>query len=338
MATIARFSRKVFSGIQPTGVPHLGNYFGAITQWTALQEEVETKCLYSVVDLHSVTVPHYDPKALQEKIEVTTASLLACGVRSDTLFLQSMVPEHGQLCWLFNCISTMNKMYHFPQFKEKSQGMRETPLGLYLYPILQSADVLLYKGTHVPVGQDQLPHIHLINDIAHTFNKRFGKNIFPKCKPILDTKSSRLRDLRYPDKKMSKSADPKGKIDLNESPDNIRSKIKKSMTDCQSEITFEPETRPGVSNLVLIHSLCSGKSTAEIVASAKGIDTGQYKEAVAIAVIERLTPIRARMNELLQNRSYLWQLLKTNSEALRPEAQSTLEEARIAMGMMRSTS
>ncbi|OQR67510.1 tryptophan--tRNA ligase [Tropilaelaps mercedesae] len=172
MSTAARFSRRIFSGIQLTKVSHLGNYFGAIKQWIVLQQNDDAKCLFSIVDLHSITIPHYDPKELRGKIELMTASLLACGVRPNTLFLQSMVPEHGQLCWLFSCISTMNKMYHFPQFKEKTAKTTETPLGIYLYPILQAADVLLYKSTHVPVGEDQLPHINLIKDIAQTFNKR----------------------------------------------------------------------------------------------------------------------------------------------------------------------
>ncbi|OQR67509.1 tryptophan--tRNA ligase [Tropilaelaps mercedesae] len=229
---------------------------------------------------------------------------------------------------------TMNKMYHFSHFKEKTAKTTETPLGIYLYPILQAADVLLYKGTHVPVGEDQLPHINLIKDIAQTFNKRFGQMVFPECQPLLYSDCARLRDLRYPSNKMSKSANPKGRIDLNELPDSIRLKIKKAVTDSRSEITFEPESRPGVSNLVLIHALCSGQETADVVASAEGLDTGQYKEAVATAVIELLTPIRKRIIHIMEDRIALWKLLETNAERIRPEAQKTLTEARDAMGMV----
>ncbi|XP_003741724.1 uncharacterized protein LOC100899361 [Galendromus occidentalis] len=330
-SALAKFPRRVYSGIQPTGVPHLGNYFGAINQWIKLQKSSD--CLICVVDLHSVTIPHYDPPVLRSNIELMTASLLACGVNADSIYLQSLVPEHGQLAWMFNCISTMNRMYHFPQFKEKSTGMKETPLGLYLYPLLQAADVLLFKGTHVPVGEDQLPHIHLIKDIAETFNKRFGKTVFPYCEPLLNTDSARVRDLKNPEKKMSKSALPHGRIDITDPPDTVRNKIRKAMTDCTSAVTFNPTQRPGVSNLVLLHSLCSGQSIDDIVRDAKELDTGKYKGVVAEAVVEFLNPIRERTEELNGDKQMLWQILRRNAERVRVQAAQTLEEARVAMGM-----
>ncbi|XP_064473323.1 tryptophan--tRNA ligase, mitochondrial-like isoform X2 [Ornithodoros turicata] len=329
------FPRRAFSGIQPTGVPHLGNLFGAIRQWTRLQDS-GMECIFSIVDLHSITLPHYSTEELRSNIEVMTASLLACGVDPEKciLFLQSQVPEHGQLAWILCCLQTMAQLQHFPQLKEKTSGMKETPLGLYLYPVLQSADVLLYKGTDVPVGEDQLPHVYLMQDLAETFNKRFG-TVFPPPKPLLvEGPAVRLRNLRDPTKKMSKShPDPKGRIDLDDSPDQIRSKIRKALTDFTSKVTYEPEERPAVANLVALHSLLTDKTPEEICSSVQHLDTGKYKTEVAEAAVEVLVPIQRRLQEHLKDRAHLWKLLDRGSLRAREIAIRTLEEVRRASGM-----
>lgn len=313
----------------------MGNLFGAIRQWTRLQDS-GTECIFSIVDLHSITLPHYDPNELRSNIEVMTASLLACGVDPDKclLFLQSQVPEHGQLSWILCCLRTTAQLQHFPQLKEKTVGMKETPLGLYLYPVLQSADVLLYKATDVPVGEDQLPHVYLMRDLAEAFNKRFGP-VFPEPKPLLvDGPATRLRNLRDPSKKMSKShPDPKSRIDLDDPPDRIRSKIRKALTDFTSEVTYDPEGRPAVANLVVLHGLLTGRTPQQICESARHLDTAGYKTVVAEAAVEALRPVRQRLEEYLRDRGHLWKVLDAGAVRAREVAAATLDEVRGASGM-----
>ncbi|XP_029841205.2 tryptophan--tRNA ligase, mitochondrial [Ixodes scapularis] len=331
----AVFPRKVFSGIQPTGVPHLGNYFGAIRQWTELQDS-GVECVFSVVDLHSITRPHYDPNVLRNNIEVMTATLLACGIdpEKSLLFLQSQVPEHGQLSWILSCLHTTARLQHFPQYKEKTAGLKEVPLGLYLYPVLQCADVLLYKATDVPVGHDQLPHIYLVQDAAEAFNKRFG-TVFPRPEPLLVSGvASRLRDLRDPSKKMSKSGDdPRTFVALDDPPEVVRSKFRKALTDCTSRVAYEPDSRPAVANLVAMHSLLTGQNPEEVCLAASDLDTGQFKTRLAEAAVSFLAPIQDRMRAHLSDRHRLWRLLEEGALKARQMAAETLGEALAASGM-----
>ncbi|KAL1436084.1 hypothetical protein MTO96_010834 [Rhipicephalus appendiculatus] len=245
---------------------------------------------------------------LRENIEFMTASLLACGIDPERciLFLQSQIPEHAELSWILGCLLTTARLQHLPTLKDKTAGMKETPLGLYLYPVLQSADVLLYKATQVPVGKDQLPHIFLVQDTAELFNKRFGL-VFPRPEALLVSgEAGRLRHLRDPTKKMSKSSDdPRSYVALDDPPDAVRKKIKRAITDCTSKVTYEPESRPGVANLVTLHSLLTGLSPEEVCLQAEGLDTGQFKLVVADAAVSFLEPIQQRMREHLSDRARL---------------------------------
>ncbi|XP_077487243.1 tryptophanyl-tRNA synthetase, mitochondrial [Amblyomma americanum] len=329
------FPSRVFSGIQPSGVPHLGNYFGAIQKWKALQDS-NHDCIFSIVDLHSITKPHYDPNRLRTNIELMTASLLACGIdpEKSILFLQSQVPEHAELSWILGCLHTTARLQHLPQLKDKTAGMKETPLGLYLYPVLQCADVMLYKATKVPVGKDQLPHIYLVQDTAETFNKRFGL-IFPVPEPLLVSgEAGRLRHLRDPTKKMSKSSDdPRSYVALDDTPSAVRDKIKKALTDCTSRVTYEPESRPAVANLVALHSLLTGLSPEEVCREAEGLDTGKFKLVIADAAVSFLAPIQERMQEYLLDRAHLWHILEEGSRRAREIALRTMDEVHRASGM-----
>lgn len=329
------FPERAFSGIQPSGVPHLGNYFGAIQKWKTLQDS-GSDCIFSVVDLHSITKPHYDPGKLRENIELMTASLLACGIDPErcTLFLQSQIPEHAELSWILGCLLTTARLQHLPTLKDKTAGMKETPLGLYLYPVLQSADVLLYKATQVPVGKDQLPHIFLIQDAAELFNKRFGL-VFPRPEALLVSgEAGRLRHLRDPTKKMSKSSDdPRSYVALDDPPEAVRKKIKRAITDCTSKVTYEPESRPGVANLVALHSLLTGLSPEEVCLQAEGLDTGQFKLVVADAAVSFLEPIQQRMWEHLSDRARLWSILEEGSRRARRIAVRTMDEVHRVSGM-----
>ncbi|CAB3381191.1 Hypothetical predicted protein [Cloeon dipterum] len=251
--------KRIFSGIQPTGSLHIGNYFGAVRRWKELQDKGED-VIFSVVDLHSITL-RQEPKELSQNILNCTASLLASGIDAEKciLFLQSSVSRHAELSWVLACLATMPRLGHLPQYKEKSASMKEIPLGLFIYPVLQSADIMLYKATHVPVGEDQLQHIQLAQHLGNTFNARYG-HTFPPIKAMVEESGvARLRSLRNPEKKMSKSdPDPKSRISLVDEPKVIVEKCKKAITDFTSEVTYDPEGRRGVATLIDLVSLCTG--------------------------------------------------------------------------------
>ncbi|XP_052860504.1 tryptophan--tRNA ligase, mitochondrial [Anopheles cruzii] len=328
----APWPRKVFSGVQPTGALHIGNYLGAVKRWVELQEAGED-VTYCIVDLHSMTLPP-EPEALRHNTLQMTATLLACGIdpSKSTLFLQSAVPQHAELSWILGCLTTMARLTHLPQYKEKSANMKEIPLGLYLYPVLQAADIMLYKATHVPVGEDQIQQLQLAQSLSRAFNNKYGRT-FPFCETLVND-GSRLKSLRDPAKKMSKSdPDPKSCIMLIDSPDAVLEKIKKSVTDFRSEVTFEPQERPGVSNLVTIHSLVSGKTVDEICREAVGKNTGQYKLVVAEALIEHLRPIRERLERYTRNVGYLASVIEQGSERARAVAEVTIDEVKEKIGV-----
>ncbi|EDV97852.1 uncharacterized protein LOC6557638 [Drosophila grimshawi] len=329
-----RWSRKIFSGIQPTGSLHLGNYLGAVRKWTHLQKARENVTL-CIVDMHSITMPH-NPPMLRENIFMMAATLLACGVdpAQSTLFVQSGVMEHAELNWILSSLTTMPRLAQLPQFKEKSRRVKDVPLGLYVYPVLQAADIMLYKATHVPVGADQLQHIQLAQHLIRAFNTRYGE-MFPECSPMIEENdASRVLSLREPSKKMSKSdQDPRGTINLSDSPELIREKIKKAVTDFTSDITYSPSMRPGVSNLVNIHSHVTDESIATVVEEAKLLDTAKYKERVADAVIEHLRPIREKINMHLANERELCYVLEMGAEKARKVAQHTMSEVKQRLGL-----
>ncbi|KAM9851299.1 tryptophan--tRNA ligase, mitochondrial [Aulostomus maculatus] len=322
---------RVFSGIQPTGVPHLGNFLGALENWVSLQN-CYPSVLYSIADLHSITQPQ-DPAQLRSNILDMTASLLACGIdpKRAMLFQQSQVSEHAELSWILGCLTSMPRLRHLPQWKMKSKLKNEGSVGLYTYPVLQAADILLYKSTHVPVGVDQVHHLELAKDLAQIFNNRFGE-LFPQPCALLSS-TRKVKSLRDPSAKMSKS-DPQrlATIFITDSPDDIVFKIRRAITDFTSEVTFDPEMRPGVSNLVTIHATMAMISIEEAISHARGLDTGAYKNLVAEAVIQRLTPIREEIKRLRSDWAHLEGVLAQGSWRARELAAPVLQEVRQRVG------
>ncbi|KAG1679910.1 Tryptophan--tRNA ligase, mitochondrial [Nymphon striatum] len=326
-----------FSGIQPTGSLHLGNLFGAVKQWVDIQKQPETLSIISIVDYHAITLPQ-QPEILRNNTLEMIATLLACGVNPDKtiLFQQSKVTEHTELAWLLGCITTMARLSHLPQYKEKKKLIKEIPLGIYTYPVLQSADILLYKTTTVPVGEDQLQHVQLAQHLAEGFNKKFGK-CFPIPKVSVGNHESlpKVMSLRNPDIKMSKSdADPKSVINVIDSPNVIREKLKKAVTDCTSAVEYDPEKRHAVANLIKLHSHFSGKSIHQICCENKNLDTGKYKMVIADELIEYLKPIQEEVHELLNNPSLLQQKIEMGSARAKEIALNTITEVKSKMGLI----
>ena len=324
----------MFSGIQPTGVPHLGNYLGALESWVALQGQYPS-VLYSIVDLHSLTQPQ-PPAQLRRNIQDMAASLLACGIDPHTsiLFQQSQVPEHAELSWILGCLTSMPRLRHLPQWKMKSSKQKgaEGSVGLYTYPVLQAADILLYKATHVPVGEDQVQHLELAQDLARIFNNQYG-DTFPEPKALLSA-TRKVKSLRDPSSKMSKSdIQHMATVYLTDSPDDIALKIRKAVTDHTSQVTFDPAERPGVSNLVTIHAAVAGVTVEEAVERAHGMDTGQYKSLVVEEVVHRLTPIREEIQRLTADRGHLESLLSQGTLRAREVAAPIMMEVRRRVGL-----
>ncbi|XP_067301089.1 tryptophan--tRNA ligase, mitochondrial [Pseudorasbora parva] len=329
--TTSHHKGQVFSGIQPTGVPHLGNYLGALESWVSLQNEYSS-ILYSIVDLHSITQPQ-DPQILRDNILDMAASLLACGIdpTRSILFQQSQVAEHAELSWILGCLTSMPRLRHLPQWKMKSNLKNEGSVGLYTYPVLQAADILLYKSTHVPVGEDQIQHLELAQDLARIFNNQYGE-FFPEPRALLSV-TRKVKSLRDPTSKMSKSDPQKlSTIFLNDTPDDIVFKIRRAVTDLTSEVTYEPESRPGVSNLISMHAAVSTQSVEEVVQLAEGMDTGEYKKLVAEAIVQKLQPIRLEIQRLRDDRGYLESLLAKGAEKARSLAVPVMTEVRKLLG------
>ncbi|XP_054420741.1 tryptophan--tRNA ligase, mitochondrial isoform X1 [Pteronotus mesoamericanus] len=326
--------RRVFSGIQPTGIPHLGNYLGAIESWVSLQDEPGS-VLYSIVDLHSLTVPQ-DPATLRQSILDMTAALLACGINPEKsiLFQQSQVAEHTQLSWVLTCMVRLPRLQHLHQWKTKTAGQRhEGTVGLLTYPVLQAADILLYRSTHVPVGEDQVQHMELVQDLARGFNKKYGE-FFPVPKSIL-TSMKKVKSLRDPSAKMSKSdPDKLATVRITDSPEEIVQKFRKAMTDFTSAVTYDPARRPGVSNLVAIHSAVTGLPVEEVVRQSSGIDTARYKLLVADAVIEKFTPIKSELEKLKLDKDHLEKVLQVGSAKAKELAYPVWQEVKKLVGFL----
>lgn len=327
-------ARRIVSGIQPTGSLHLGNYLGAIKKWVELQNSGE-EAFYSIADLHAITVPQ-NPKNLQKGILEMTASLLACGVDPEkcVLFQQSRVFYHTQLCWVLASLTTMAKLGQQAQLREKRNILQELSTALYLYPVLQAADILLYRATLVPVGEDQISHLNLASFLARTFNKRFG-NTFPIPQALINEDSSRrLKSLRNPLNKMSKSdQDPRSRINLYDSSDDILTKCKKAVTDCISAVAYDPDNRPGISNLLVIHSSLTGKSIDTICQEAAGKESGEYKLSMAHEIIEVLRPIREKYHHLINEPAYLENVLETGAQRAETHAHETWQDVKRKIGI-----
>jgi tryptophanyl-tRNA synthetase len=301
---------NLFSGMQPSaGSLHLGNYLGALVNWVNMQEDYNAH--YCVVDLHAITVSQ-DPKELQQNTRITAAQYLAAGIdeNKSTLFVQSHVPAHAQLAWVLMTITGFGEAGRMTQFKDKSQkaGADSTSVGLFTYPILQAADILLYQPKAVPVGEDQRQHIELTRDLATRFNSRFGETfVIPEVVILKET--AKIYDLQNPEAKMSKSGDPKGLVNIMDETSVIVKKIKSAVTDTDGVIKFDREAKPGVSNLLGIHSAISGQSIDALVNHFDGKGYGDLKSEVADVVLSVVEPIRDRANELLADPAELDRLL-----------------------------
>ncbi|MBH1935932.1 tryptophan--tRNA ligase [Streptomyces sp. AV19] len=327
---------RVLSGIQPTaGSFHLGNYLGAVRQWVALQESHDA--FYMVVDLHAITVPQ-DPAELRANTRLAAAQLLAAGLDPDrcTLFVQSHVPEHAQLGWVMNCLTGFGEASRMTQFKDKSarQGADRTTVGLFTYPVLQVADILLYQANAVPVGEDQRQHIELTRDLAERFNGRYG-DTFTVPAPYILKETAKIYDLQDPAVKMSKSAStPKGLINLLDEPKVSAKKIKSAVTDTDTVIRFDAEKKPGVSNLLTIYSTLTGTGIAELEQKYEGKGYGALKTDLAEVMVEWVTPFRARTQEYLDDPETLDAVLAKGAEKARAVAAETLARAYEKVGFL----
>jgi len=321
--------KRVLSGIQPTSDSfHLGNYLGAVKQWVALQDGHDT--FYCIVDLHALTI-ETEPALMHKRTLASAAQLIALGISPEksTLFVQSQVPQHNQLCWLMECMAGFGEASRMTQFKDKSSklGADSARVALFTYPMLQAADILLYQADLVPVGEDQRQHIELTRDLAGRFNTRYGQTFTIPDGYILKT-AAKINDLQEPTAKMSKSSgSAAGVIEIMDAPEVNAKKIKSSMTDAGSEVRFDEKEKPGISNLLTIHSALSGSSIATLENEFAGKGYGDFKSAVADVVVEYLRPIRAKALELLVDEKHLIDLLHDGAAKARTVATGTLETA-----------
>jgi tryptophanyl-tRNA synthetase len=328
--------KRVLSGIQPTHDSfHLGNYLGALKQWVELQEDHDA--FYCVVDLHALTI-ETEPALLRKRILASAAQLIALGVNPDkcTLFLQSHVAEHNQLGWIMECLAGFGEASRMTQFKDKSQktGTDRTVVGLFTYPMLQAADILLYQANLVPVGEDQRQHIELTRDLAGRFNSRYGQTFQIPDAYILKS-GAKINDLQDPTSKMSKSASSmQGVIEIMDTPEINLKKIKSAMTDTGREVLFDEKEKPGISNLLTIHSALSGQKIGEIEKEYEGKGYGDFKTGVAEVVIDVLKPVRERALQLLEDETYLLKILASGAVKARSVAEKTMQSTYQNLGLV----
>ena len=328
--------KRVLSGIQPTADSfHLGNYLGAIKQWVELQKDHDA--FYCVVDLHALTV-ETDPALLRRRTLTAVAQLIALGLdpKKCTLFVQSHLSEHNQLAWVLECLTGFGEAGRMTQFKDKSQksGSDRTVVGLFTYPILQAADIMLYQANLVPVGEDQRQHIELTRDLGERFNSRFGKTLTVPEAYILK-RGAKINDLQDPSAKMSKSSvSAAGVIDILDSSDVNRKKIKSAVTDMGKEVRFDEKEKAGISNLLTIHSALSGKTIQELEDEFQGKGYGDFKGAVAEVVVSYFEPVRKQTEELLAEPKTLQEIMVEGAEKARSVASKTLSDVYNALGLV----
>lgn len=322
---------RIFSGIQPTGNLHIGNYLGAVRRWADLQNGNDA--IYCIVDEHAITVPQ-DPEKLREAILDLGITLLAAGIDPDKsiIFIQSHVPAHAELGWIMNTFTPMGELERMTQYKDKKE--KSTFAGLFNYPTLMAADILLYKTESVPVGEDQVQHIELARSLAERFNNKFGETfILPQAH--IQKETARIMSLTDPIKKMSKSDESdKSRINLSDSPDAIRGKIKSAVTDSGSEIKYDPKEKPAVSNLLDIYASFSGQPVANIETEFQGKSYVEFKDALAEVVVAGLTPFQQRYNELQKERSEVLELLKRGAEKASAIANPMLASVKEKIGFI----
>ncbi|HEX5624611.1 MAG TPA: tryptophan--tRNA ligase [Saprospiraceae bacterium] len=325
----------VFSGIQPTGKLHLGRYFGAIQNWVRLQDSYD--CIYSIVDYHAMTMP-YDPAKLRENVWNLAIDLIACGVDSKNLFIQSMVPEHTELCWILGCMCSNGELSRMTQFKDKSQQVKEKAkdefisAGLYVYPVLQAADILIYKADYVPVGKDQEQHLELTRNIAARFNSVCGKEYF-QLPESLHTEVPKVMSTADPLKKMSASAGDKHFIDLYAPEEQIRKQIRSAVTDT-GEAT-KGVMSPGVENLFSLLLACKSLQHGPLMESynSGSLSYSVLKDAVADAIIELVRPFQQRRSELVSDKKAIKEQIKKSGAAIRERAAATVKEVKMLTGI-----
>ena len=324
---------RVLSGIQPTGELHIGNYLGMIKQSLELQER--TECLFPIVDLHAITIP-YQPEDFQKRILETAISYLAVGFdpEKSILFVQSQVKEHTELTWLLSTVTSVGDLLRMTQFKEKSKQFKKAVnAGLLNYPILQAADILLYQADSVPVGKDQLQHVELARTIARKFNQRFGKT-FIEPKAQIPKIGAKIMALNNPKQKMSKSLGPQSYLSLFDEPEEIKKKIMAAVTDPGKVIKYDPKKKPGISNLLTIYSLFSGKSIKELEKKFKSSGYEKFKKSLAELLINSLEPLSKKRKELLTREVYVREILEQGRKKAQIIAQSTMQEVKKKMGLI----
>ncbi len=325
--------QRVFSGIQPSGDLTVGNYLGAIKNWVAIQERYEN--FFCVVDLHALTVSQ-DPKVLRRKVREITAIYLASGIdpEESVIFRQSHVAEHSELTWLLNCVARFGELSRMTQFKDKAQrgGADSASVGLFDYPVLMAADILLYKAHSVPVGEDQRQHLELTRVLARRFNHLYGET-FVVPEPMILKTGARVMALDDPTAKMSKSSEVAGSyVAILDEPDTVRKKIRRAKTDSGTEVSASPD-KPALTNLIDVHTAFTGRSAEEISADYEGKGYGDFKKDLGEIVVEGLAPIRERTLELLDDPKELDEVLENGAERAREVAASTLHDARVKMGL-----
>jgi tryptophanyl-tRNA synthetase len=325
---------RILSGVQPTGNTHLGNYVGAFRQW--VQQQHEFDAFFPIVDLHAITLP-YNPAELRARTLETATILLAVGLDPDvcTVFVQSHVPEHTELAWLFNNIVTVGELRRMTQFKARAALGSEgaVPVGYFNYPVLQAADILVYKADRVPVGEDQRQHLELTREVAQTFNARYGQT-FALPEPYIPKVGGRVMDLQQPEAKMSKSAaSPAGRVHLLDPPAAIRKKVRSAVTDSGREVVARPD-KPAISNLLELYSIASGRSVGELERQYQGRGYGDFKADLAEELVAWLAPVRDRYEALRADPERLAAVLEAGAAKARSIAGGTLAEVRERMGFL----
>lgn len=326
---------RVFSGIQPTGNLHLGNYLGAIKNWVGMQDNYE--CLYCIVDLHAITVAQ-DPVELRANTREVTAGLIAAGINPERsiIFNQSQVSGHAELAWLFNCVTPLGWLNRMTQFKEKAGKKRENAvLGLYAYPVLMAADILLYRATHVPVGEDQKQHLELSRDIAGAFNRLFGRDYFPLPEPMILGAATRVMSLRDGRAKMSKSeASENSRINLIDDAETIQRKIRRAKTDSEPGMSLDAEARPEAANLLGIYAALANEDSKAVAARFADQGFAEFKVALAELAAAKLEPIAAEMRRLMAAADYIDDILKQGADRARAMAEPNLAEIKDIVGLL----
>jgi tryptophanyl-tRNA synthetase len=330
-------TQRVFSGVQPTGNLHLGNYLGAIKNWVRMQDEME--CIFGIMNLHASTVPQ-DPTALRQSTREVTAALIASGIdpNKSIIFAQSTVSAHAELAWILNCHTPLGWLNRMTQFKEKAGNQKDNAvLGLYAYPVLMAADILAYKATHVPVGEDQKQHLELARDIAGAFNRFVGEDFFPLPEPKIMPQAARIMSLNDGTRKMSKSEESDySRINLTDDTDAIANKFKKAQTDSDPSLTFDKENRPSVANLITIYAALAETTPEHVVEQFSALKTGQFKAQLADLAVAKLSPITQRMRELMKDEAELDALLARGKENAAAIAEPILKQTMEKIGLLAS--